>query len=457
MTLTRIGAPTVLLSLLSSAAFAQDLTHKAPPQAREIMMYNGSIHPVSGPVIAKGFIIFDKGVIREVGEGDPHVPGPGTVEQLETIDLHGAHVYPGLIAPWTQLGLTEIQAVQQSHDLSENGGVTPEVCPAHAVNPDSTLIPVTRSNGILLAAVAPTGGPFPGQVSVIRLDGWTVGDMEVNAYVGQICRWPNMRTTTAWWMDRSEDDQRRDISTQVEAIHRVFDTTSEYLAGRGADSAAPADLRWDALAPIMPTGEGENRKPGAKPVYFLASDADQINAAVSFAVERGLRAVIVGGREATACAELLKKHDIPVIVSGTHVMPAREDSPYDDGYTLPARLAAAGVRFTISHADDSAHERNLPYTVAMAVAHGLEHDAALRCVTLGAAEILGVADRYGSLEAGKSATLIVTSGDPLEVMTQITGAYVDGRRIDLSNKQTELNEKYRDRYRQSGQLKDSTK
>jgi imidazolonepropionase-like amidohydrolase len=138
-------------------------------------------------------------------------------------------------------------------------------------------------------------------------------------------------------------------------------------------------------------------------------------------------------------------------------MPARDDAPYDDAFTLPARLAAAGIRFTICNADDAAHERNTPYSVATAVKHGLEPEIGLRCITLDAAKIFGVADRYGSLETGKSATLIVTTGDPLEVMTDITAAYVDGRRIDLSNKQTELAEKYRERYRQIGELKEPRK
>jgi hypothetical protein len=260
-----------------------------------------------------------------------------------------------------------------------------------------------------------------------------------------------MRTVTAWWMDRSEDDQRRDIATQLESITKTLDTATRYRDARAADPSAPADLRWDAMIPVLPpapTTEGQAPAPAAKPIFFLANDQDQINAAVSYAQQRSLRAIIVGGRDAADCAELLKKHSVPVIVTGTHVFPRRDDAPYDDGYTLPARLQAAGVHFTIANSDDTAHERNLPYSVAMAVAHGLDHDAGIRAITLSAAEILGVADRYGSLEVGKTATLIVTTGSPLDVRTQITSAYIDGRTIDLSNKQTELAEKYEERYKQ---------
>lgn len=439
------------LCLSISPALAQDLTHKAPPQRGTIVLHNASIHPIAQPAIATGFIVFTDGIIKEVGEGQPSFPDPGILGDIQKIDLKGAHVYPGLISPWTQLGLTEIQAVGQTQDLRENGGITPEVCPAHAVNPDSTLIPVTRSNGIMLAGVFPEGSPFPGQASVIRLDGWTISDMEVTAFAGQVCRWPNMRTVTAWWMDRSEDDQRRDISTQLESITKALDTAANYRDARAADPSAPADLRWDAMIPVLPAApasEAEAPTPPAKPIFFLANDQDQINAAVSYAQQRSLRAIIVGGRDAADCAELLKKHNVPVIVTGTHVFPRRDDAPYDDGYTLPARLQAAGVQFTIANSDDTAHERNLPYSVAMAVAHGLDHDAGIRTITLSAAEILGIADRYGSLEPGKSATIIITTGSPLDVRTQITSAYIDGRAIDLTNKQTELAEKYEERYKQ---------
>jgi imidazolonepropionase-like amidohydrolase len=452
--LALVGALASTAALFSSA-HAQDLTHKAPPQSRRIILHDAVIHPVSGPVMDRGFIVFDQGVITQVGQGELPVglPTPGD----DSIDLDGKHVYPGLFAPWTQLGLTEIQAVRQTADLGEGADVSPEVCPALSVNPDSTLIPVTRSNGVLLAAVRPEGGRLPGQVSVIRLEGWTAPEMQVRADAGQVCRWPTMRTIDAWWMDRSEEDQRKDITNSIERIHDAFDAAQAYIDQRAAAPESLIDLRWEAMRSVLPVKEGESRTPPQASVFFTANDYDQINAAVSFAVERGLKAVIVGGRDAPLCADLLKSNDIPVIVNGTHAMPARDDAPYDDAFTLPARLAAAGIRFTICNADDAAHERNTPYSVATAVKHGLEPEIGLRCITLDAAKIFGVADRYGSLETGKSATLIVTTGDPLEVMTDITAAYVDGRRIDLSNKQTELAEKYRERYRQIGELKEPRK
>jgi imidazolonepropionase-like amidohydrolase len=170
-------------------------------------------------------------------------------------------------------------------------------------------------------------------------------------------------------------------------------------------------------------------------------------------VDRNLKPVIVGGQDAPLCADLLKSHSVPVIVTGTHTFPRRSDSEYDGAYTLPARLEAAGVLWCLASSDDTAHERNLPYNAAIAVAHGLDHDAAIRGLTVNAAKILGVGDAIGSLEAGKAATLFISDGTPLEVTTRIERAFIDGRAIDLSSKHTKLAEKYREKYRQLGEIK----
>ena len=161
-------------------------------------------------------------------------------------------------------------------------------------------------------------------------------------------------------------------------------------------------------------------------------------------------------RLALAALEALS-HDVPVIVQGTLRFPKRDDSDYNQTFALPAKLKELGVRFCISSGEETPHERNTPYSAGMAIAHGLSEDDAMRAVTLSAAEILGVADHLGSLEKGKDATVIVTTGSPLEITTQVVDAFVDGKRIDLSNKQTKLYEKYKERYRQMGELKNETK
>jgi imidazolonepropionase-like amidohydrolase len=205
------------------------------------------------------------------------------------------------------------------------------------------------------------------------------------------------------------------------------------------------------LPPASPGPEG-GAAPEQLPVFIFANDLDQITAAVTWAAGRKLRPVIVGGQDAPLAADLIRKHAVPVIVSGTHSFPRRADRPYDDAFTLPARLEAAGIDWCLASGQETPHERNLANNAATAAAYGLDADATVRAITLSAARILGVGDRLGSLEAGKSATLIVCDGPVLEVATRVERAFIDGRGIDLSNKQNKLAEKYREKYRQSGQV-----
>jgi imidazolonepropionase-like amidohydrolase len=475
---------------LAPAALGQDLTVKAPPQSQPIAIVNATIHPVSGPEI-NGFVIFDKGSIINVGEGRLQIPA-GT----KVIDAKGKHVYPGFIGAVTQTGIAEIPTVRPYRDSDETGDSTPEATPAVALNADSTIPPVTRANGVLTVGVFPSGGTIPGHAAVVRLEGWTWEEMTVKARAGIVVNWPFMRTINAPWMDRSEDDQRRDSRQRLDAINSLFDACGAYVAARSADPSAPTDIRWEAMKLVLPAG-GQNASstpslsdhaapsatpapggaaphiertsahredaPGASaktaanseqlPVFINASDADQITSAVAWAIERNLKPVIVGGLGAPLCSELLKKHHVPVIINGTHEMPQRSDSDYDERFALPAKLESLGITWCLASGEETQQERNLPYHAGSAVAYGLSREAALRSITLSPAEILGVSDTLGSLENGKSATLFICDGDPLDIRSNVVQAFVDGREIDLSNKQTKLAEKYRERYRQMGAIK----
>lgn len=440
--MNRFATSICLTALAAMPALAQDLTVTAPAQDKPIAINNATIHTVSGGVIENGHVAFEDGKITSVGEGPYAMHGVGTV-----IDAGGKHVYPGLIASITQLGLDEISAVRASRDYDEVGAMTPEVYAAVSVNPDSTLIPVARSNGILLAGSFPTGGTIPGRVSIIRTDGWTWEDMTVEESAGLVINWPRARPVDAWWMTQSEAEQLKDIKRDMDAIDEAFDEAEAYIASRDADPQHQLiDLRWEAMREFLPGADDQ------KPVFISATDVDQITSAVGWAAKRGLKCIITGGRDAPLVAELLKKHDVPVIITGTHNFPKRADEPFDDAFTLPGRLEGAGLRWAMASGEETAHERSLPYHAGKAVAYGLDPDVAIRSITLSPAEILGIADSYGSIEEGKSATLILTDGTPLEIMTHVERAFIDGREIDLSNKQKVLNEKYREKYRQLGVL-----
>ncbi len=435
-----------LLVLLATTALAQDLGKKAPPQREAIALVHATIHTVSGETHAPGYLLFDKGRIVEVGAGSREFP-----EGVRVVDGTGLHAYPGFIAANTQLGITEIGAVRASRDFNEVGGVTPEVRAAIAVNPDSTLLPVARSNGVLAAAVFPSGGTIPGRASVLRLEGWTWEEMALRDDAGLVVQWPLARPIRARWMSRSEEEQVEAMRKGLERIQEIFARAEAYRDARAADAALPVDIRLEAMLRVLPGRGGAS--PAPLPVFFQAQEYDQIVSAVSFAAARGLRAVIVGGRDAPLCADLLKRHDVGVILQGTIVLPRRADSDYDEPFRLPARLQAAGVRWCLTSGEEPAHERNLPYSAALAVAHGLDRETAIRSITLSVAELLGVAGDLGSLEPGKSATLFLCDGDPLEIPTRVVRAFIEGREVDLSNKQTVLYEKYREKYRQAGLLR----
>jgi len=427
-----------LAALTAPTANAQDLLPKAAPQGEPIVLRNATIHTVSDGILLAGSIWFEDGVIRAVlptGE-EPQLPEGSTPI---VIDLDGKHVFPGMISAHTSLGLTEIGAVRQTVDTDEVGELSAEALAITAVNPDSTVIPVARSNGVLAACVFPTGGSLPGRASIMQLDGWTNDDLAVRADAGVVISWPSAAPS---WMRRrrgGDDDGEQRAERQRRRIDDAFTAAKAWFAAQTADPTTPLDIRHLALGPAL------RRE---VPVFVLAQTVEQIESAVLWAQRRKLRAVIVGGREARQCAALLVQHDVPVIVDGVHRLPRRDDAAYDEAFTLPRDLAALGVRFCIATGDDFSSDRNLPYHAATAAAFGLDRQRAFAAITLHAAEILGVDERLGSLAAGKDATLFVADGHPFELTSKIEVAFVQGRQVDLRNKQTELARKYRERYRQ---------
>jgi imidazolonepropionase-like amidohydrolase len=223
-------------------------------------------------------------------------------------------------------------------------------------------------------------------------------------------------------------------------LHDLFQTARHYAHQRAARrEEQPVDLRLEALGQVIN---------GQIPILAAADSLAQIESAVAFATRENLRLIILGGYDAAECADLLVRHNVPVVLTSVHRVPRYRGEAYDAAYTLPARLQAAGVRFCISGSGRSEtwNSRNLPYHAATAVAFGLDIEQAIRAITLSPAEIFGVADRVGSLEPGKDATLIVTNGNPLEIPTQTEMAFIQGRRLDLSSKHTRLRDKYLQKY-----------
>lgn len=417
----------------------------APEQEEAILITGATIHTVSGETIENGRMLFAEGRIQAIGGPDADIDTPDRV-----LDLGGLHIYPSLIDANTTLGLVEINAVRATVDVAEPGPINPNVRAERAVNPDSELFPVTRANGVLVALTVPqrgAGGLIVGTSAAIQLDGWTWEDMTVRAPVGMHAFWPEMRAP-----ENLADARREEFLEQRDERLRTLETSLEqaaaYRRARRADQSTAIDVRWEAMLPVLG---------GTLPLFAHADDLVQIRHALDLATRFHLRLVVVGGADAWRIAERLAAQDVSVILASINRPPARRWEAYSTPFENPAKLVAAGVRVAIAGTGtpfDAAHTRHLPYEAAKAVAHGLGRQAALESVTLAPAEILGIDDRLGSLEAGKDATFIVTDGDPLDTMTRVRHAFVRGRALDLSSRHTTLYEKYRERLRQLGHVSD---
>jgi imidazolonepropionase-like amidohydrolase len=407
-----------------------------------IAIVGATVHPISGEPLEHATLVVRQGKIVSVGI-KVNVPNNAI-----TIDASGKHIYPGMFDAHTDMGLVEVNAVRASVDVRETGSINPNVKSWVSVNPDSEIIPVTRSNGVLLALSAPAGGLISGQSAVLQLDGWTWEDLAVQTGIGMHVVWPRMSPSIDWDTDESAKEQIESRDKALERLRQTFVDARAYEQARRADEGQhPIDLRWEAMLPVLA---------GKLPLIVDADDIQQIQASVAFAEQQKVKLIIYGGYDAPLCAELLKKRDVAVIIGGVYRLPMRRSEAYDTPFTVPARLHEAGVRFCISGSGrfGASNVRNLPYHAAMAVAFGLPHDEAMKAITSSPAQILGVAERVGTLERGRDATFIITDGDPLETTTQVEAAYIQGREVDLNNRHKRLWKKYEEKYRRLGLTKE---
>lgn len=428
---------TLVVSLLPLLATASDEI-PGSPQKQAILLTGGDVYTMSGDVIRGGQVLFDRGKIVAVGKD---VEGRASSASVRRIDCTGKRVYPGLFNANGEIGLVEIDAVRATRDQSETGSINPNVRAEVGVNPDSELIPVARTNGVLLSVTAPAGGLLSGTSAVLQLDGWTWEDMTLKGSIGMNVVWPRMAPARAWWMRDTERQQNQKRDEALKQISQTIADARAYMTAKKSNPQIDFDARWEAMIPLLE---------GKIPLLVEANDQLQIESAVAFAAKEKLKLVIVGGYDALLCVDLLKKYDVPIIVDGVQRLPTRRGDDYDAAFTLPARLKAAGLRFCIAADRGASLVRNLPYHAATAAAFGLSPDDATRAITLWPAQILGVADRVGSIEENKDATLIVCNGDILETATQVERAFIQGREVDLSNKQTKLWDKYREKYKRLG-------
>jgi len=432
------------LLLFTSILFPNDQI-PGTEQKRPILLRGGTLHTVSGDVLEEYDLLFAEGRIITIDEQIQ--PSPET----DIYEIYGKHVVPGFVAGYTRIGLTEISAVKQTNDHSEIGDINPNVRANVAYNPDSDLIPVTRSNGVLVVNSAPSSGRVPGQSSVMKLDGWTWEDATLKHPAALNINWPYMYIDYEKNRKKNDKAQRDEFDHQVREIDQLVRNVRAYhhrksAKERKAEHKQETDLRLESMIPFVIYKD---------PIHVKANDIRQIEAAVKWADEQDLNIVIVGGRDSWINPKILVENNVPVILLGVQVTPRRRFEPIHIPYKLPALLHEAGVHFCISLDPGypmDGHVRTLPDEAMRAVSWGLSKDHALRSITLSAAEILGVDDKIGSLEPGKDATFFIAESEPLTQTTNPMKAFIQGREVDLSDRQKDLWEKYKEKYRRLGRL-----
>ncbi len=415
----------LLVSLLMfTQAFAQKPSQK---QSKKIILKGATVHVGNGTVLNNASIAFENGKITEVSTSTINESG------AEVIDAKGKHIYPGLICVDSRLGLEEIEAVRATLDYAEVGELNPNIRSVIAYNTDSKIIPTVRSNGILLALSVPEGGIIPGTSSLMKLDGWNWEDAAYKMDVATQLNWPSMRIRNAWWAPPA-DEQRKQSAENMAMIKRFFDEAKAYAQ---LDKPASTNLKFEAMKQIFN---------GSRKLFISAASAKEITSSVLFAESYGIKPVILGAQEAYMVADFLKEHNVPVIYTNPHSLPANEDDDIDMPYKTAKILKDKGVLYALS-INGSWQQRNLPFLAGTTAAYGLSKEEALQSITLSAAKILGVDKTTGSLEVGKDANIIISEGDVLDMRTsQITKAYIQGASIDLDNKQKELYRTYLDKY-----------
>lgn len=409
----------------------------APPQNRAIALTGATIHTVTSGVIENGTIVFENGTITAVGN---NVSIPANAQR---VDVSGKHIYPGLIDAYSAMGLQEIGAVDVTQDTDELGDFNPNVRAELAVNPESRHIGTARSNGVLVTVTTPSGGLVSGLSAALMLDGWTWESMTLKSGAALNVNWPdpNGRPRNPWMQQNAAaDEDEPTYAEQVRSLRDMFAAARAYRDAQASGLPHDTDSRWEAMVPVVN---------GEVPVVVSARSVQQIQDAIAFAEAEGLRIILRGADDALFIADHLAAKRIPVLVTSTMDSPGRDWQGYDTNYSLPAQLHAKGVPFAITGGNSASYTHRLPWEAGVAVAYGLPEEEALRAVTIYPARFLGIDDRVGSLEPGKDATLLITTGNPLDYLANVEQAYVQGRAIDMNDIFRQLYEKYSEKVRQS--------
>jgi imidazolonepropionase-like amidohydrolase len=427
------------MRILSLLAFAGLL---AASEKDSFFLKGVTLFPVSSARVDNTNLLVMDGKIAEIG-------GKSAPKGVRVIDGKGLQVYPGIMNSATNIGLAEISSIRESVDTGELGDFNPQLRAIVAINPETEHIPVVRANGLTSVITLPGGGGFGGggtgiilgQAALVHLDGYTYEEMEITRSAAYQMRFPTMQSRsfdfeTFQFSRGSFAEAKRRYETQMQDIRRFFSEARAYMTAKKAGAPGlKVQVKYDAMIPLFE---------GKVPALVTASKEREILAALQFADEQKIRVILADVRQPGKALEEIAKRNVPCILGPVTQLPPEADMPYDFNYSLPAQLHKAGVKFAFGSFQNQ-FARNIAFEAASAVAYGLPYEEALKAITLNAAEIWGVGEKYGSIEKGKAADLLVTDGDPLEVKTNVRMLFIEGRQQSLESKHTRLYQKYKER------------
>ncbi len=405
----------------------------AGASAETLLLRGATVHTVTNGTLTPGDVLVRDGKIAAVAS---RIEEPAD----RAIDLVGLHLFPGLVSASTELGLVEISSVRASLDVQETGEFTPEIESWTAVNPDSELIPVARANGITHFVPVPGGSLLSGASSMMAARGWTIEDMTVRRRTAMHLFWPDhsLRVPGPKASEKVKplDEQARERTERIRVIDRFFADAAAWEKRRPDSPVVPA---WEAMLPVVR---------GELPLVVHAQGLREIRAALKWsATHPRLRLILDGGRDAWMLADELAQREIPVIYSEVFTLPAQSSDAYDVQFVAPAVLEKAGVTVAISEGSggSASRQRNLPYAAAQAAAFGFSRKAALASITLVPAQLHGVGDRLGSIDVGKDASLFASTGDILDIRSEVKHLWIAGTEQSLVSRHTRLADRYRSR------------
>jgi imidazolonepropionase-like amidohydrolase len=412
--------------------------YPAPAQSKSILILNGTAHLGNGKVIENSAIGFKNGKIVLIADATTIRLAKGAYDT--TINAYGKQVYPGFIATNTTLGLIEVEAVRATIDERETGTLNPNVRAGISFNSDSKVLPTMRTNGVLIAQVAPRGGLIAGTSTIFNLDGWNWEDMALKMDDGMYMSWPKQSSRSFTDDGPGPVVQNNDFAKQISDLHKFFADAKSYCE---SDKSEEKNIRFEALRKVF-TGQ-EN-------LYIRADNVKEITESVDFAKSFNIpHIVLVGAGDSWMVTPLLKSANVSVILGRIHSLPEKNDDDVDLPFKVPFLLHQAGIPYCLNQeGDQEFHQnRNLPFNAGTTAAYGLTKEEALMSITLEAAKILGIDKTTGSLEEGKDATLFISAGDALDMRTnKVEAAFIQGRMLDMNNEQAALYERYKKKYGQ---------